>query len=76
MYGVFGTRTHDTGSSMYPLESDTWQGNDCLKCITGKNGITIIDLHFNNKNLKHFVGWFLGMNHEVLDGLDSFNRQR
>jgi predicted phosphodiesterase len=75
MYGVFGTGTHDTGSSMYPLESDTWQGNNCLKCITGENGITIIDLHFNNINSKHFVGWFIGMNHEVLDGFESFNRQ-
>jgi len=67
MYGVFGTGTHDTGSSMYPLESDSWEGNDCLKCITGKNGITIIDLHLNDKNSKHFVGWFIGMGNEILD---------
>ena len=72
MYGVFGTGTHDTGSSMYPLDSDTWDGNNCLKCITGKNGITIIDLHFNNKNPKDFVGWFIGMNSEVLDDFESF----
>jgi predicted phosphodiesterase len=67
MYGVFGTGTHDTGSSMYPLESDTWQGNDCLKCITGENGITIIDLNLNNINSKHFVGWFINMENQVLD---------
>ena len=73
MYGVFGTGTHDTGSGMYPLNSDTWQGNNCLKCITGKNGITIIDLHFNENTPKHFVGWFLGMRNEVLDGFDSLN---
>ncbi len=66
MYGVFGTGTHDTGSSMYPLESDTWEGNDCIKCITGENGITIIDLHIGDKN-KHFVGWFIGMGNQVLD---------
>ncbi len=73
MYGVFGTGTHDTGSGMYPLNSDTWQGNSCLKCITGKNGITIIDLHFNENTPKHFVGWFIGMKEEVLDGFDSLN---
>ena len=73
MYGVFGTGTHDTGSSMYPLNSNDWNGNNCLKCITGKNGITIIDLHFNDKNHKHFVGWFIGMNREVLDAFESFS---
>ena len=57
---------------MYPIESTTWEGNDCLKCITGANGITIIDLQFNNKNSKHFVGWFLGMNQKVLDGFESY----
>jgi len=67
MYGVFGTGTHDTGSSMYPLQSDNWQGNNCLKCITGKNGITIMDLDISNTNSKHFVGWFLGMGKEILD---------
>jgi len=72
LYGVFGTGTHDTGSSMYPLESTTWEGNGCLKCITGENGITIIDLQFNDKNSKHFVGWFLGMNQKVLDGFESY----
>jgi len=67
MYGVFGTGTHDIGSSMYPLESDGWEGNKCLKCITGENGITIIDLQVNDKNSKHFVGWFIGMGNEILD---------
>ena len=66
LYGVYGTGTHDIGSSMYPLESTSWEGNDCLQCITGKNGITIIDLQLDN-NSKHFVGWFLGMNRDVLD---------
>lgn len=66
MYGVFGTGTYDTGSKMYPLKSDTWKGYDCMKCITNENGITIIDLHLN-KNTKHFVGWFIGMDNEILD---------
>jgi len=72
MYGVFGTGTHDTGSSMYPLNSNDWNGNNCLKCITGKNGITIFDLHFKDKNPKHFVGWFIGMDREILDSFESF----
>jgi hypothetical protein len=59
MYNVFGTGTHNTGSNMYPLESDSWQGYDCIKCITDKNGITIIDLHLN-KNPKHFVVHWYG----------------
>ena len=71
MYGVFGTGTHDTGSSMYPLESHTWQGNGCLKCITSENGITIIDLNLNNINSKHFVGWFLNLENQVLDRFES-----
>jgi predicted phosphodiesterase len=70
LYGVFGTGTHDTGSSMYPLGSESWNNNNCLKCITGKNGITIIDLHLN-KDPKHFVGWFIGMKHEILDAFSS-----
>ena len=70
LYGVYGTGTHDTGSSMYPLKSTNWDGNDCLQCITGKNGITIIDLQFNHNNSKHFVGWFLGMNQEILDDFE------
>jgi hypothetical protein len=71
LYGVYGTGTHDTGSNMYPLKSTTWEGNDCLQCITGKNGITIIDLQFNQNNSKHFVGWFLGMDREVLDSFQK-----
>jgi hypothetical protein len=67
LYGVFGTGTHDMGSSMYPLESTSWEGNNCLQCITGKNGITIIDLDIRNSNSNHFVGWFIGMENEILD---------
>ena len=71
LYGVFGTGTHDTGSNMYPLKSDTWGGNQCIKCITGKNGITVIDLHFNNEQSKNFAGWFIGMDNQILDAFDS-----
>jgi predicted phosphodiesterase len=72
MYGVFGTGTHDTGSSMYPIKSESWESNNCIKCIKGKNGITIIDLQLN-KNPKYFVGWFIGMEREILDTFDSIS---
>jgi predicted phosphodiesterase len=71
-YGVFGTGTHDTGSKMYPLQSGGWGKYECIKCITGKNGITVIDLQFDSTNSKHYVGWFLGMNQEVLDSFESY----
>jgi len=67
LYGVFGTGTHDTGSSMYPLKSEDWNGNTCIKCITGENGITIIDLQIDNKYSKHLDGWFINMDNKVLD---------
>jgi len=73
LYGVYGTGTHDTGSSMYPLESSNWEGNVCIACITGKNGITIIDLQFTLNNSKHLVGWFIGMKQEVLDRFETSN---
>ncbi|MGB5090125.1 MAG: hypothetical protein WBN72_04175 [Nitrososphaeraceae archaeon] len=73
LYGVFGTGTHDTGSSMYPIESDNWNGNSCIKCITGQNGITIIDLQIDDETSKHFDGWFINMNNKVLDSFQKSN---
>lgn len=73
LYGVFGTGTHDTGSSMYPIESDNWNGNSCIKCITGENGITIIDLRIDDPNAKNFQGWFINMNNKVLDSFEKSN---
>lgn len=67
LYFVVGTGTHDTGSNMYPLESNSWEDNNCIKCITGKNGITIMDLQFDSSNSKHLAGWFLGMDQKILD---------
>ena len=66
-YAVFGIGTHDTGSSMYPLNSNDWNGNTCLKCITGTNGITILDLQIDNPNVRHIDGWFIDMNENVKD---------
>ena len=67
LYGVFGTGTHDTGSGMNPIESDNWNRNKCIKCITGENRITIIDLEIDDHNLKRSQGWFINMRNEVLD---------
>jgi predicted phosphodiesterase len=73
LYGVFGTGTHDNGSSMYPINSETWNGNNCIKCITGQNGITIIDLRIDNENSRQFNGWFINMGDEVLDHFENLN---
>jgi hypothetical protein len=67
LYGVFGTGTHDTGSSMYPLNSDNWNGIKCQKCITGTNGITLIDLQIDNPNVRHMDAWFLDNSGNVKD---------
>jgi predicted phosphodiesterase len=65
-YGVFGTGTHDTGGSMYSCDSDNWAGHEA-KCITGTNGITLIDLQIDDPNVRHMDGWFLDMNGNVKD---------
>jgi len=73
LYGVFGTGTHDTGTSMYPIDSDNWNGNPCLKCITGQNGITIIDLRIDNENSRQINGWFVNMEDVALDHFQNLN---
>jgi len=52
---------------MYPLKSDHWNGNTCIKCIRGENGNTIIDLQIDDKYSKHLDGWFINMDNKVLD---------
>ena len=71
LYGVYGTGTHDTDSNMYPLKSDSWEGNDCIKCITEENGITIIDLQIENPRAKSFQGWFVNMDNKILDKFED-----
>jgi len=73
LYGVFGTGTHDTGSSMYPINSDNWNGNTCLKCITGENGITIVDLQIDDQNSKRYLGWFISLDNTILDHFEKVN---
>ena len=66
LYGVYGTGTRDTGSGMYPIGSDDWNDYPCIKCITGQNGITLLDLRIDKKP-KHLEGWFINLDDEVLD---------
>ena len=47
-YGVFGTGTHDTGSSMYDCDSSTFNSVN-MNCITGTNGITFVDFPINQQ---------------------------
>lgn len=67
LYGVFGTGTHDTGSSMYPLNSNSWNGNTCQKCITGKNGITIMDFQIDDPHIRSMLGWFITNSEQTMD---------
>ncbi|MGI0022238.1 MAG: metallophosphoesterase family protein [Nitrososphaeraceae archaeon] len=66
-YMVVGTGTHDTGSSMYPLNGNSWQGFDCQKCITGTNGITILDLKIDDPAMRQVNAWFLSNSGNVED---------
>jgi hypothetical protein len=72
LYGVFGTGTHDIDSGMYPIESNNWNGNACLKCITGENGIRIVDLQIDDQKSKRFDGWFINMKDQVIDRFEKF----
>ena len=67
VYGVFGTGTHDVGSKMYPCDSKTDQNGVPALCITGENGITILDLQIDNASSKHIDGWFINSAEKVID---------
>jgi hypothetical protein len=72
-YLVVGTGTHDTGSNMYSIDSDNWKGFDCLKCITGTNGITIIDMQIDNPKIHNAYGWFVSNSGDVKDKFTLVN---
>ena len=62
-YGVFGTGTHNMGSSMYSCDSSSF--NDIpIKCITGTNGIEIIDFSINSDTIK---GYFVSNDNKLVD---------
>jgi len=67
LYGVYGTGTHDVGSQMYPCDSKTDQKGVPALCITGENGITLLDFQIDNPNSKHIDGWFINNAEKVID---------
>jgi hypothetical protein len=67
LYGIYGTGTHDEGSSMYPCDSKTDQNGVPALCITGENGITILDLQISNASSRHIDGWFMNNEEKVVD---------
>lgn len=66
-YLVVGTGTHDSGSSMYPIGSSSWNGFSCDKCLTKINGITMIDFQIDDPAQRHYQGWFLSNSEKVED---------
>lgn len=67
-YQVDGTGTHDQGSNMYKFKgANDWQGFHCIKCFTGTNGVTLLDLQIDKPNVHHVNGWFIDMNEKVKD---------
>ncbi|HEX9318047.1 MAG TPA: metallophosphoesterase [Nitrososphaeraceae archaeon] len=67
LYGVYGTGTHDEGSNLYPCDSKTDQNGVPALCITGENGITILDLQIGNASSRHIDGWFINNAEKVVD---------
>lgn len=66
VYGVFGTGTHDMGSKMYSCDSNSFNGHP-MRCITGTNGITVLDLQIDNPNVKRINGYFISNNDKLVD---------
>lgn len=52
-YALTGMGTHDTGSKMYDCDSSTFN-SVTVKCITGTNGIAVVDLDLTKKSLKGY----------------------
>jgi hypothetical protein len=64
-YLVVGTGTHDSGSSMYPIASGAqFNGKTCQKCITGTNGVEILDLM---KDTRTINGYFVSNADKIVD---------
>lgn len=58
VYGVYGTGTHDSGSAMYDCDSSSFNSVP-FKCITGTNGITVLDFQIADPNIKKINGYFV-----------------
>jgi Calcineurin-like phosphoesterase len=66
-YLVVGTGTHDTGSAMYSIDSNDWNGFACQKCMTGVNGITLLDFKIDKPSERQMDGWFVDNSGNVKD---------
>lgn len=66
-YLTVGTGTHDGPSSMYPIESNNWNGFDCQKCIDDVNGITLLDFQIDDPHVRNMQGWFISNSDTVKD---------
>ena len=63
-YTVNGFGTHDTGGNMYDCNSQTFNGQP-MKCLTGTNGVVIMDVQIDDPHHKHIESWFLSMSEQV-----------
>lgn len=66
-YGVFGTGTRDTGSSMYSCGSTDFN-NIPIKCITEINGVGIVDFSRNSNSIK---GYFVSNADKLIDSWNN-----
>lgn len=64
LYITAGTGTHDLGTNMYPITSQSdGQGHTAVKTIDNKNGIVLLDM---DKNSKKIDGYFVGDDNTLL----------
>jgi hypothetical protein len=73
LYGVYGTGTHDEGSKMYTCDSKTDQNGEPALCITGENGITVLDLQIENATSRNVDGWFINTDEKLIDNFSLDN---
>jgi len=71
LYLLTGTGTHDTGSDLYPLDSDNDGNGHKLERGKRVNGITIIDLQIDNPDKKHIKEWFISLHGQILDQFEK-----
>ena len=71
LYLVTGTGTHDTGSDLYPLDSDNDGNGHKLERGKRVNGITIIELQIDNFKKKHMKEWFISLDGKILDQFEK-----
>lgn len=63
-YIIAGMGTHDTGSGLYPCDSNNDGHGNPMKCITKENGVLFLDLNLKTKKI---TGNFININNKILD---------